>query len=42
ADMLSVWEELCKPWLDEKYPGQDMTEKILAELDAIRVKVHGK
>jgi len=42
ADMLSVWDELCKPWLDKHYPGQNMTEKILKELDAIRIKVHGK
>lgn len=42
ADMLSIWDELCKPWLDKHYPGQDMTEKILKELDNIRIKVHGK
>ncbi len=39
AEMLSIWEELCKPWLDKHYPGQNMTQKILDELDAIRVRV---
>lgn len=39
ADMLSIWQELCKPWLDKHYPGQDMTQKILDELDAIRTRV---
>lgn len=39
AEMLAIWEELCKPWLDKHYPGQNMTQKILDELDAIRVRV---
>ncbi len=41
ADMLSVWEELCKPWLEKHYPGQNMTEKILDELDRIHEQVKG-
>ncbi|WP_024822864.1 TRAP transporter substrate-binding protein [Aminobacterium sp. UBA5514] len=36
ANVLSIWNELCKPWLDKHYPGQNMTEKILAELEANR------
>ncbi len=39
ADMLSVWEELCKPWLDKHYPGQNMTKKMLDELDRIHEQV---
>jgi len=39
AEMLSIWEELCKPWLEKHYPGQNMTEKILLELDVIRQRV---
>ncbi len=41
ADMLSVWEELCKPWLEKHYPGQNMTQKILDELDRIHEQVKG-
>lgn len=40
AQPLSIWEELCKPWLDKAYPGQNMTQKILKELEAIRKQVH--
>lgn len=39
ANALSIWEELCTPWLEKHYPGQNMTEKILAELEANREKV---
>ena len=38
ANMPAVWEELCKPYLDEHYPGQNMTQKILDELEKIRQK----
>jgi C4-dicarboxylate-binding protein DctP len=33
--MPAVWKELATPWLDKKYPGQNMTEKVMAELDKI-------
>ena len=36
ADMPSIWEELCTPWLDETYPGQNMTDTLLSELDYIK------
>ncbi len=36
ANMPAVWDELCKPWLDEHYPGENMTQKVLDELDRIR------
>ena len=35
ANMAAVWEELCVPWLEERYPGQNMAERILDELDRI-------
>jgi len=35
ANMPAVWKELATPWLDKKYPGQNMTEKVMAELDKI-------
>jgi len=39
ANMRTIWEELCTPWLEKHYPGQNMTDKILAELDGIRKQV---
>ncbi len=39
AEMSAVWEELCTPWLDKAYPGQNMTDKVLNDLAAIREKV---
>jgi len=39
ANMLPVWEELCTPWLDEHYPGQNMTQAILDELNRISDEV---
>jgi TRAP-type C4-dicarboxylate transport system substrate-binding protein len=41
ANMPAIWEELATPWLDEHYPGQNMTQKILDELDQIREAVGG-
>ncbi len=39
ANMPAVWDELCKPWLDKHYPGQNMQQQILDELDRIRIEV---
>jgi len=39
ANMPSIWAELCDPWLEKHYPGQQMSKKILEELDRIRVAV---
>ncbi len=38
ANMPAVWDELCKPWFDKNFPGQNMTEKLQKELEEIRVK----
>jgi C4-dicarboxylate-binding protein DctP len=35
ANMPAVWEELCKPWLEEHYPEQNMTQKVQEELERI-------
>ena len=35
ANMPAVWDELCKPWLEKHYPGQNMTQKIQDELAKI-------
>ena len=37
--MPAVWKELATPWLDKKYPGQNMTQKIMADLDKVRASV---
>ena len=39
ANMPAVWKELATPWLDKTYPGQNMTEKMLSELDKVRASV---
>jgi TRAP-type C4-dicarboxylate transport system substrate-binding protein len=39
ADMPAVWKELATPWLDKKYPGQNMTQKMLDDLDKVRGSV---
>ncbi len=39
ARMDSVWKELCDPWLEKHYPGQNMGKKIREELDRIRAEV---
>ena len=36
ANMPAVWEELCKPWLDKAFPGQNMTEKLQKDLVDLR------
>ena len=36
SNMSAIWEEICKPWLEKTYPGQNMTQKILDELTKIR------
>jgi C4-dicarboxylate-binding protein DctP len=38
ANMPAVWNELCKPWLEKHYPGQNMTQKIQDELEKITKK----
>ena len=35
ANMPAIWEELCKPWFEKHYPGQNMTQKVLEELSQI-------
>lgn len=39
SNMSAVWEELCSPWLEKHYPGQNMTAKILEELNRIHEEV---
>ena len=36
ANMPEVWEELCTPWLDQHYPGENMTEELLDDMDYIK------
>jgi len=39
ADMPAVWKELATPWLDKKYPGQNMTQKMLDDLAKVQASV---
>ncbi len=39
ARMSGIWEEICTPWLEKHYPGQNMTAKILDELQRIHEEV---
>ncbi|WP_461209877.1 TRAP transporter substrate-binding protein [Desulfocurvus sp. DL9XJH121] len=42
AKMDGVWKELCDPWLEKHYPGQNMRAKIQQSLADIRAKVRAK
>jgi len=35
SNMPAIWEELCKPWLEKHYPGENMTQKVIDELERI-------
>lgn len=35
ANMTEIWDELAAPWLEQHYPGENMTQKIQDELDRI-------
>lgn len=35
ANMPEIWEELCEPWLEQHFPGQNMSQKMQDELDRI-------
>ena len=39
ANMPAVWKELATPWLDKKYAGQNMTQKIMDELAKVQASV---
>lgn len=41
ANMPAIWDELCKPWLDQHYPGQDMTKRVQDEIARVRAEVAG-
>ncbi len=38
----AIWDELVRPWIEKKYPGQGMTEKIQEELKRIHEEVLSK
>jgi len=42
SNMPVIWDELCKPWLDKHYPGQNMTQKVQDELKKIHEEVLAK
>jgi len=42
SNMPEIWKELCDPWLEKHFPGQNMSKKILDELERIRAEVQGK
>jgi TRAP-type C4-dicarboxylate transport system substrate-binding protein len=39
SNMPAVWKELCDPWLEKHFPGQNMSEKIQQQLVDIEQKV---
>lgn len=41
ANMAVIWAELCDPWLEEHYPGQNMSQKLQDELARISAEVAG-
>ncbi len=39
SNVEAIWKELCDPWLEKTYPGENMSQKLRAELDKIRTEV---
>ena len=39
SNMPAVWKELCDPWLEKHFPGQNMSENLQKQLDDIEQKV---
>ncbi len=39
SDVPAIWNELAKPWLEKAFPGEDMQEKMLAEIDRVHKEV---
>jgi TRAP-type C4-dicarboxylate transport system substrate-binding protein len=42
ANMPEVWKELCVPWLEKHFPGENMSQKIRDELERIRTALRGQ
>jgi TRAP-type C4-dicarboxylate transport system substrate-binding protein len=42
SNMPKVWVELANPWLDKVWPGENMGDRIRAELDSIRERAAKK
>lgn len=42
SNMPAVWKELCEPWLEKHFPGQNMSEKLQKQLADIEAKVLSK
>lgn len=38
SNVPAIWKELCEPWLEKKFPGQDMSTKLQKQLDDIEKK----
>jgi TRAP-type C4-dicarboxylate transport system substrate-binding protein len=38
SDVAPIWKELCEPWLEKHYPGQNMSAKLQQALADIREK----
>jgi TRAP-type C4-dicarboxylate transport system substrate-binding protein len=38
SNMPAVWKELCEPWLEKHFPGQNMSEKLQKQLADIEEK----
>lgn len=39
SDMPKIWDELAKPWLEKAFPGENMQEKMLEEIDRVHREV---
>ena len=39
SDMPKIWDELAKPWLEKAFPGENMQEKMLAEIERVHKEV---
>ena len=39
SDVSAIWDELAKPWLEKAFPGENMQEKMLAEIERVHKEV---
>jgi len=39
SDAPKIWDELAKPWLEKAFPGENMQDKMLAEIERVHKEV---
>jgi TRAP-type C4-dicarboxylate transport system substrate-binding protein len=42
SNVEEIWDNLVKPWVEKAFPGENMSQELLTELERIRKSVEGK